>query len=69
MRLCKLLFVSVGATLVLGALVSSASARNWEITHQRFVARFAFAEFQLPGANLPSKDPCTQGPWPRSPEV
>jgi hypothetical protein len=50
MKLCKLLLASVGATVLLGALVSSASARNFEVSNQRLRAIFTNVEFHLPGA-------------------
>jgi len=48
MKLCKLLLASVGATVLLGALVSSASARNFEISEQKIRASFRRVEFSLP---------------------
>jgi len=50
MKLCKLLLAAVGATVLLGALVSSASARNFEQSSQRTRAIFTNVEFHLPGA-------------------
>src|SRR6476659_4031993 len=50
MKLCKLLLASVAATVLLGALVSSASARNFEISEQRIMATFTNVEFHLIGA-------------------
>jgi hypothetical protein len=48
MKLCKLLLASVGATVLLGALVSSATARNYEISEQRMRGIFTSLEFHLP---------------------
>jgi hypothetical protein len=50
MKLCKLLLASVGATVLLGALVSSATARNYEISEQRMRGIFTNLEYHLPGA-------------------
>jgi len=50
MKLCKLLLTSVGATLLFGGLVASASARNFEVSNQRLRAIFRRVEFHLPGA-------------------
>jgi hypothetical protein len=50
MNLRKLLLASVGTTVLFGALVSSAFARNWEISNQRIRAIFTALEFHLPNA-------------------
>jgi|SRR6476659_1494462 len=50
MKLCKLLLASVAATVLLGALVSSASARDFEISEQRVRATFRNVEFHLVGS-------------------
>jgi hypothetical protein len=49
MKLCKLLLASVAATMLLGALVSSASARNFEVSNQRIRAIFSEVNFHLLG--------------------
>jgi hypothetical protein len=48
MKLCKLLLAAVGATVLLGALVSSASARNLSISNQTLRSQFRSVEFALP---------------------
>jgi len=50
MKLCKLILAAIGATMLLGALVSSASARNFEQSNQRIRVTFRNVEFHLPGA-------------------
>jgi hypothetical protein len=42
MKPCKLLLASIGATLLMGALVGGASARNFSTSSQTFRAGFAF---------------------------
>ena len=48
MKLWKLLLASVGATVLLGALVSTASAGRFEVSNQRIRAIFRAVEFHLP---------------------
>jgi hypothetical protein len=50
MKICKLLLAAAGATVLLGALVSSASARNLSVSNQSIRASFSSVEFHLPGA-------------------
>ncbi|HEX7291074.1 MAG TPA: hypothetical protein VF250_08115 [Conexibacter sp.] len=45
MKLCKLLLAVAGATVLLGALVSSASARNLSISNQQLRANFREVRF------------------------
>jgi hypothetical protein len=48
MKLCKLLLAAVGATALLGALVSTASARNLSISNQTLRSQFREVNFRLP---------------------
>jgi hypothetical protein len=48
MKLCKLFLASVGAALLLGALVAGASGRSFEVSNQRLRATFRRVEFVLP---------------------
>jgi hypothetical protein len=48
MKSCKLFLAAVGATMLLGSLVSSASARNFSTDNQSFRAAFSAVEFHLP---------------------
>ena len=50
MKICKLLLATVGASVLLGALVSGASARNWSVSNQNLSAMWRSLEFALPGA-------------------
>lgn len=50
MKLCKLLLAAVGASALLGMLVSTASARLLEVSNQSFSSAYSSAEFHLPGA-------------------
>jgi hypothetical protein len=50
MKLCKLLLAAVGATVLLGSLVSSASARTFSVENNRVRAAFSSVEFHLPEA-------------------
>jgi len=50
MKICKLLFAAAGATVLLGALVSSASARNLSVSNQSISGMWSSVEFNLPGA-------------------
>jgi len=50
MKLYKVILASIGVTMLLGALVSSASARNFEVSNQRTRGIFTNVEFHLPGA-------------------
>jgi len=50
MKFCKVLLASVGAAVLLGALVAGASARNFEVSSQRMRGIFRNLEFHLPGA-------------------
>jgi len=50
MKPCKLLLASVGATVLLGAFVASASADAFESTSQRIRGVFTAVEFHLPSA-------------------
>jgi len=45
MKLCKLLLAALGASVLLGALVSSASARNLEISNQRIRSTWSSVRF------------------------
>jgi hypothetical protein len=47
MKVCKLLLAAAGATVLLGTLVSSASARNLSISSQTIRASFSSVEFHL----------------------
>jgi hypothetical protein len=49
MRIRHTLLAVVGAMILLGALASGASARNWEISEQRLRAVFREVEFILSG--------------------
>lgn len=48
MKLCKLLFAAAGATLLLGALVSTASARNFSTSSQTLRSSWREVIFELP---------------------
>lgn len=48
MKLSKLLFAVVGASVLLGALVSTASARNVSVSNQNLRATFQRVTFNLP---------------------
>jgi hypothetical protein len=48
MKLCKLLLTALGATVVLGALVSTASAGRLESSSQTLRANFTSVRFQMP---------------------
>jgi hypothetical protein len=48
MKICKLLLASVGATVLLGALVSSASAGRLEISNQAIMTQWRSVEFAAP---------------------
>jgi len=50
MKVCKLLLAVIGATVLLGALVSSASARNFQIDVVSHRATFREVRFILPGS-------------------
>jgi len=50
MKISKLLLATVGATVLLGALVSSASARNFSVSNQNISSMWRSVEFALPGA-------------------
>ena len=50
MKLSKLLLATVGASVLLGALVSSASARNLSVSNQSISGMWSSVEFNLPGA-------------------
>jgi hypothetical protein len=50
MKLRKLLLASVSATMLLGAFVSTAPARNLEVSNQRLRAIFRAVEFHLPSS-------------------
>jgi hypothetical protein len=45
MKMCRLLLAAVGATVLLGTLVSSASARNFSISNQNIRASFSSVIF------------------------
>jgi hypothetical protein len=49
MKICKLLLAAAGATVLLGALVSSASAGRFEINTQAIRSQWRSVEFRLPG--------------------
>jgi hypothetical protein len=49
MKIFKLLLAAVGATVLLGTLVSGASARNLSFDNQRLRATFREVRFHLPG--------------------
>jgi hypothetical protein len=46
MKICKLLLAAAGTTVLLGALVSSASARNFSISNQNIRASFREVNFR-----------------------
>jgi hypothetical protein len=48
MKLCKLLLTALGATVVLGALVSTASAGRLESSSLTLTANFSSVRFQMP---------------------
>jgi hypothetical protein len=48
MKTCKLFLAAVGATMLLGMLVSSASARNLSVSNQSIRASFSSVEFHAP---------------------
>jgi hypothetical protein len=48
MKICKLLLASVGATVLLGALVSSASAGRFETNSQAIRSQWRSVEFSAP---------------------
>jgi hypothetical protein len=48
MKLCKLLLAAMGATVLLGALVSSASARNFSVSEQHIRSSFSRVDFHFP---------------------
>ena len=50
MKTCKLLVAAAGATVLLGVLVSSASARNFSVSNQNLSVMWRSLEFALPGA-------------------
>jgi len=50
MKIGKLLLATVGASVLLGALVSTASARNFSVSNQNISSMWRSVEFALPGA-------------------
>jgi hypothetical protein len=51
MRLCKVLLAAAGATVLLSALVSNASARNLSLSNQRIRSSWREVIFELPFIN------------------
>ena len=49
MKIWKLLLATVSASVLLGALVSSASARNVSVSNQNISGMWSSVEFELPG--------------------
>jgi len=52
MKICKLLLATVGASVLLGALVSTATARNFSISNQNISAMWRSVEFSLPSGAI-----------------
>jgi hypothetical protein len=52
MKLCKLLLAAAGATVLLGALVSTASARNFSVSSQNIRSSWREVIFELPFVNV-----------------
>ena len=52
MKLCKLLLAAVGATVLLGSLVSSASARAFSVDNSNIRAAFREVRFHFPEATV-----------------
>jgi hypothetical protein len=52
MKICKLLLAAAGATVLLGALVSTASAGRLEISETRISAMWRSVEFALPSVTV-----------------
>jgi len=48
MKIGKLLLATVGATVLLGALISTASARNFSVSNQSISGMWSSVEFNLP---------------------
>jgi hypothetical protein len=52
MKICKLLLAAAGATVLLGALVSTASAGRLEISETRITTMWRSVEFALPSVTV-----------------
>jgi len=52
MKLCKPLLAAIGATVLLGVLVGSGSARSFSTSSQTFSIAFRRLEFKIPAATI-----------------